>query len=119
MAPLCALNLTVAWLGDTVLFPLSPWFLKAKGRAVLYYARHRVSCLWGEHAALEPVVAAAARRHGLPPGLLESVVTVESGWRVHRISPAGAMGPGQLFPATAARMGVEDPFDPAEALDAS
>ena len=59
------------------------------------------------------------RRHHLPPGLLEAVVEVESNTQAHRISPAGAMGPGQLMPSTASMMRVEDPFDPALALDGS
>src|SRR5687767_15666191 len=33
-------------------------------------------------------------------------------------SPAGAQGIAQFMPATAAAMGLEDPFDPAQAIDA-
>ncbi|MFP2905236.1 lytic transglycosylase domain-containing protein [Pyxidicoccus sp. 3LFB2] len=83
------------------------------------YAEHRPSCLLEGHPELEPLIDAAERRNGLPPGLLRALVEVESETRVHRISPAGAMGPGQLMPSTATMLGVEDPFDPAPAVDAS
>ncbi|MBI5545763.1 MAG: lytic transglycosylase domain-containing protein [Deltaproteobacteria bacterium] len=116
-APLCALNLAVAACGDTLVFPLSPFFLKEKAAALSRYARHRVSCLFHGHAEWESLLAEAGRRHGLPPGLLEAVVEVESHTRVHRISAAGAMGPAQLTAGTATFLGVADPFDPASALD--
>lgn len=119
LAPLCLLNLSVAWLGESSVFPLSPFFIEPKARALLLYLKHRPTCLLAGHGPLESLVARAARRHGLPPELLESLVAVESGWRVHRISAAGAMGPGQIFPSTADLLRVGDPFDPAESIDGS
>ncbi len=118
-APVCALNLAVAFFGSSWVFPLSPFFLREKVVALGKYARHRPFCLLSGHDPLEPLVAQTARKHGLPPGLLESVVTIESKMRVHRISAAGAMGPGQLSAGTAAQLGVADPFDPTTALDGS
>ena len=118
LVPLCLLNLSVAWLGESDVFVLSPFFLKEKLRAVLLYLVHRPTCALAGHGPLEPLVARASRRHGLPPGLLEAVLLVESGGRVHRISAAGAMGPGQLFPPTADLLRVDDPFDPEESIDA-
>jgi soluble lytic murein transglycosylase-like protein len=50
---------------------------------------------------------------------LAALIQVESKGRVHRISSAGAMGPGQLTPSTARLLGVSDPFNPSEAIDAS
>ena len=119
LVPVVLLNVSIAWLGETPVSPLSFRFLEAKADALLAYAEHRPSCLLKGHEALEPVIAAAERRHRLPPGLLRALVQVESETRVHRISPAGAMGPGQLMPGTANMLGVEDPFDPAPAIDAS
>jgi Transglycosylase SLT domain len=60
-----------------------------------------------------------AGKHHLPRGLLAALIQVESNGRVHRISSAGAMGPGQLTPSTARLLGVLDPFNPSEAIDAS
>ena len=119
LGPLVLLNLAVAFYGGTVVSPLSPFFLQSKAHALGTYAQHRVRCLVQGHPPLEPLIDAAERRHRLPRGLLHALVEVESEKRVHRISPAGAMGPGQLMPGTARLLRVEDPFDPEEALDGS
>jgi len=119
-APLLAINLAVAFCGQTLVFPLSPFFLRQKVGALEHFARHLPTCVLDGHASrLAPLVAAAERKHKLPPGLLAALVQVESGGRVHRISPAGAMGPGQLLPGTARMLEVDDPFSPVEAIDGS
>lgn len=117
-APLCGLNLAVAFFGSSAVNPLSPFHLEQKGRALAAYARHRPRCLLRGHGELDSVAAKAERRHGLPAGLMQALVEVESEARAHRISAAGAMGPAQLMPATAAHLKVKDPFDPEEAIDA-
>ena len=119
LVPVVLLNLAVSWLGDTHVSPLSFSFLGPKADALRAYAEHQPDCLLEGHEELGPVIDAAERRHRLPPGLLRALVQVESESRVHRISPAGAMGPGQLMPTTAEMLGVEDPFDPKPAIDAS
>ncbi|MCY1033557.1 lytic transglycosylase domain-containing protein [Corallococcus sp. BB11-1] len=119
LVPVVLLNVGVAWLGETQVSPLSFSFLKTKARALGAYAAHRPACMLDAHPPLEPLIADAERRHGIPSGLLRALIQVESETRVHRISPAGAMGPGQLMPDTAAMMRVEDPFDPAPSIDAS
>jgi soluble lytic murein transglycosylase-like protein len=116
---LCAFNLAVGFFGNSRVFPLSPYFLKEKAQALGHYARHRPACLWRGHGDLAALVEEASARHGLPPGLLAALVQVESGGQAHRISPAGAMGPGQLMPGTARQLRVKDPFDPAPAIDGS
>ena len=117
LAPLCLLNLAVAFLGSSVVFPLSPFFLRNKVSALGHYARHRPVCLFKGHADVDTVVARAESKHRLPHGLLAAIVQVESNGRVHRISSAGAMGPSQLVPGTARLLGVSDPFDPAESIN--
>lgn len=116
-APLLALNGAVAFFGSSVVFPLSPFFVPEKWQALKTYAKHRPLCLLTGHGDVSELAAAAERKHGLPPGLMRAVVAVESGNRAHRISFAGAMGPAQLMPGTAALLGVSDPFDPEEAID--
>lgn len=113
------LNLTVAWVGDTHIFPLSPFFLRSRVQALGAYIQHRVGCLGRGHPDLDEQVRRASARHRLPPGLLQALIRVESEGRPHRISPAGAMGPGQLMPGTARMLGVSDPYDPAQAADGS
>jgi soluble lytic murein transglycosylase-like protein len=56
-----------------------------------------------------------ARHVGIEPTLLRAVVTVESAGNAGAVSPKGAIGLGQLMPATAERFGV-NPADPTENL---
>jgi soluble lytic murein transglycosylase-like protein len=117
--PICLLNVAVSVCGHSAVFPLSPFFLGPKLRALGFYALHRPRCLFFDHPPLDPLIARAEARHRLPRGLLAAVITVETDRHVHRISPAGAMGPGQLMPSTVRALGVGDPFDPEENLDGS
>ncbi|WP_289150346.1 transglycosylase SLT domain-containing protein [uncultured Salipiger sp.] len=48
------------------------------------------------------------------PALALAVMSVESGGRSNAVSGAGAQGLMQLMPATAARFGVSDAFDPVQ-----
>ena len=117
IVPLALLNLTVAWVGRSGVFPLSPFYLRYKLDALSAYARHRPRCVFSDDAPITPLLARAEQRHRLPCGLMGAIVRVESGGKPHRISPAGAMGPLQLIPPTARALGVADPFDPEESLD--
>ena len=118
LIPLILINLAVAWVGRSAVFPLSPFFLRYKLEALGAYAWHRPRCVFVDDAPLAaPLLAQAELKHHLPCGLLGAIVRVESGGKPHRISSAGAMGPMQLIPPTARNLGVSDPFDPEEAVD--
>jgi soluble lytic murein transglycosylase-like protein len=118
LLPIVLINLTVAWVGHSSVFPLSPFFLRYKVQALWAYAWHRPRCLIVGDGELAPaLLAAAEQRNHLPCGLLGAIVMVESGGKPHRISSAGAMGPMQLIPPTARRLGVSDPYDVEESLD--
>jgi soluble lytic murein transglycosylase-like protein len=69
-------------------------------------------------AELSRLIEESARRHGLDPGLVLAVVSVESGFRPEAVSPKGAQGLMQLMPRTAASLGVRDAFDPEQNVDA-
>jgi hypothetical protein len=66
------------------------------------------------YAQLEKLIKEYARRHGLDENLVWAVVRRESGFNAGAVSPKGAMGLMQLMPATAAHMGVADPFNAGE-----
>jgi len=59
----------------------------------------------------------AANNYGVSPDLVIAVATQESGGDPRAVSPAGAQGVMQLMPATAASLGVSDPFNPAQNID--
>jgi Transglycosylase SLT domain len=66
---------------------------------------------------LEKLIAGAARRQGIDPDFVASVVKAESGFVPTATSPKGAQGLMQLMPRTAATLGVTDVFDPASNLE--
>lgn len=63
-----------------------------------------------EHALFRAV----GSMYQLDPDLLQAIATAESAGRLDAVSHSGAIGLMQLMPKTAARFGVDDPFDPVE-----
>ena len=61
----------------------------------------------------------AAREHELPVGFFIRLIWQESRFSTWALSPVGAQGMAQFMPATASAMGLEDPFDPLQALPVS
>ena len=116
---LALVNGAINAIGGADVFLLSPFHFRSRVRALGLYALHRPHCAFRAHPPLGPVISAAERRHVLPPGLLDALVEVESGGRVHSISSTGAVGPGQLLPSTARHLNVEDPFDSEQAMEGS
>ncbi|WP_427551836.1 conjugal transfer protein TraG N-terminal domain-containing protein (plasmid) [Methylomonas sp. MS20] len=66
---------------------------------------------------LQPLFEQVESRYGLPDGILSRMAAAESAFNSHALSPKGAQGMMQLMPDTAARFGVKDPEDPAQAID--
>jgi Transglycosylase SLT domain len=64
-------------------------------------------------------LVAAARDNQLPPAFLARLIWQESGFDPQSVSHAGAIGIAQFMPQTAKEIGLNDPYDPAEALPAS
>lgn len=112
-----AVNGAVRWVSGSGPWLLDPRHLGDKAAALGAYARHRPLCLLLREGDPIAAVPEAAARHGVDPDLLEALVRVESSGLSHRISPAGACGPGQLRLATARELGVSDPFDPRQGVD--
>lgn len=67
---------------------------------------------------LQSLVETYAKKHGVDPELAMRIVMAESGGNPDAVSPKGAQGLMQLMPATAKELGVKNPFDPKQNLDA-
>ncbi len=63
------------------------------------------------------LIVQSSMQYGVPSSLIKAVVLAESGMNPDAVSHAGAQGLMQLMPPTAADLGVEDSFDPAENID--
>ncbi|MGH9942536.1 MAG: lytic transglycosylase domain-containing protein [Pyrinomonadaceae bacterium] len=69
------------------------------------------------NSKVDGIIADAGARHGVDPVLLYAVMHRESAFKQRAISHKGARGLMQLMPATAARFGVRDIFDPAQNIE--
>lgn len=63
-------------------------------------------------------ISNAAKKYAVSEKLIQSVIQAESNYRPDALSPAGAQGLMQLMPATARELGVTDPFDVDQNIDA-
>jgi cell wall-associated NlpC family hydrolase len=68
--------------------------------------------------AYDGMIVQAATEQGIDPALLKALVRAESGFNPNAVSSSGAQGLAQLMPATGRGLGVTDPFDPQQSLNA-
>ncbi len=64
-------------------------------------------------------IETAAQRSALDPNFFVRLIWKESLFDAAAVSPAGALGIAQFMPGTAKLRGLDDPFNPATALEAS
>lgn len=65
-------------------------------------------------AAFDWIIEEHSSRHGISADLVRAVIQAESAFNPLARSPKGAMGLMQLMPATAAELGVQNPYDAEE-----
>jgi Transglycosylase SLT domain len=70
-------------------------------------------------SALTKMAEQAAIAHTLPTAYFLRLIRQESGFNPNSVSPTGAQGIAQFMPATASDRGLQDPFDPSQALPKS
>jgi len=95
-----------------------PFFLLPPPQRTPLVAASAADCEALPAADVDSLIGQAARHEELDADLLRSVMQQESAFRPCAVSPKGAMGLMQLMPATAAQLGVEDPFNPKQNVDA-
>jgi hypothetical protein len=66
--------------------------------------------------ALCRLIEGAAQQQDIPRDFLTKLIWQESSFRTGVVSPAGAQGVAQFMPGTAKERGLEDPFDPEQAI---
>jgi len=71
-----------------------------------------------QNPSIAALINQSAQAYGLDPALVMAIAQRESGLNPTAVSPRGAQGVMQLMPATARSLGVTNPFDPAQNIDA-
>ena len=64
------------------------------------------------------IIQGASAKYGVPADLLTRLMQAESSGNARAVSPKGAQGLMQLMPGTAKELGVTDPFDPIQNINA-
>lgn len=69
------------------------------------------------NSAVDSLIVESASRNGVSPLFLYAIMHRESAFKAHAVSYKGARGLMQLMPATAARFGVRNIFDPQQNIE--
>jgi soluble lytic murein transglycosylase-like protein len=69
-------------------------------------------------SSYDPLIQQASNQYGVETSLIKAVIDAESSFQNHDISSAGAKGLMQLMDDTGRGLGVTDPFDPQQNIQA-
>ncbi|MCL4784730.1 MAG: lytic transglycosylase domain-containing protein [Bryobacterales bacterium] len=103
-------------------FFISSWFSEAPDTGGFAPAEALTASAPEDCEPLDATIAEAyirdsAKREGVSTDLIREVIRKESGFYPCAVSPKGAMGMMQLTAATAASLGVDDPYDARQNID--
>lgn len=73
---------------------------------------------WYYSEKYDDLISAASKRHGISFPLLKAIIKAESDFDAQAISKKGAMGLMQIMPQNFKLLGLKDPFDPDQNIDA-
>ena len=83
-------------------------FLKEKSRATRWYSSEKY----------DDLISDASERSGVSFPLLKAIIKAESDFDPHAVSKKGATGLMQIMPENFKPLGISDPFDPWENINA-
>jgi len=66
----------------------------------------------------DDIIATAAQRYGVSFSLLKAIIKAESGFDPRAVSKKGAKGLMQIMPENFKLLGIKDPFDPKQNINA-
>jgi soluble lytic murein transglycosylase-like protein len=69
-------------------------------------------------SSYDPLIDQASKQYGVDSSLIKAVIDTESSFKNHEISSSGAKGLMQLMDDTGRGLGVTDPFDPQQNIQA-
>ena len=96
----------------------SPTAFAAALQAASAQSPQGASSLSSASSPYDALIEQAAQRNGVDPAILHGLIQQESGFDPSSTSGTGAAGLCQLMPSTAASLGVTNPLDPAQSIDA-
>lgn len=94
----------------------SPQLIITDEKGVVSALGDRVIAWTTGSASIDALIRKYGGEYGVDPYLIYLVMAQESGFRPRATSQKGAMGLMQLIPATAARFGVTEPYDPEQSI---
>jgi soluble lytic murein transglycosylase-like protein len=73
---------------------------------------------WYDAEKYDDLISDASKRHGISFSLLKAIIKAESDFDPQAVSKKGAMGLMQIMPQNFKLLGLEDPFDPTQNINA-